>query len=337
SECPDYDLCERCYKKGLHPRSHHMLPIVEPEESTFLKPMALEDSATTVLGLRVYTHKSVSSFLEAQLRHGSLRTKPLFPSAQVLALFLESTKPTWLVFTGPSIMHLLPLFTLSTLFVFVYAKQIPLEGDGEIQGYPGTRYTAHNYRPICGLMATEQFNQTFYIKEDCEAAIHQFRGTDDTFALYDRSGVRKSDTFPIARDDDVCMCYALADLDGRKASWCILVLKDGTTSDYMDNSLFVWAGYPFAIGSFQLATKALPHCFDIDTAEVISSLDAAGDATHLQVEPATSTTVDSGGGDPSQTDTLGGSNPSSTLTVSTRSSTFVISYLPSLATIDGQQ
>ncbi|PVF93386.1 cysteine proteinase [Serendipita vermifera] len=75
SNCPDYDLCEGCYKRGLHPISHHMLPIVEPEESSFFNPIALEDTAMTVLGLRVYTQRSVPSVLEAQLRHGSLRTK----------------------------------------------------------------------------------------------------------------------------------------------------------------------------------------------------------------------------------------------------------------------
>ncbi|PVF93387.1 cysteine proteinase [Serendipita vermifera] len=74
SNCPDYNLCEGCQKRGVHPISHHMLPIVEPEESSFFNPVAPEDTAMTVLGLRVYTQKSVPSVLEAQFRHGSLRT-----------------------------------------------------------------------------------------------------------------------------------------------------------------------------------------------------------------------------------------------------------------------
>ncbi|PVF93388.1 hypothetical protein CPB86DRAFT_790172 [Serendipita vermifera] len=75
TSCPNFDLCDKCMKRGVHPASHHMLPIVESDEAKFLNPAASEGTTTTVLGLRVYTQKSAPSVLEAQLRHGSLRTK----------------------------------------------------------------------------------------------------------------------------------------------------------------------------------------------------------------------------------------------------------------------
>jgi hypothetical protein len=49
SDCPDYDLCEGCYKRGVHPAGHHMLSIVDPEESSFLKPIVCSLSPSLLL------------------------------------------------------------------------------------------------------------------------------------------------------------------------------------------------------------------------------------------------------------------------------------------------
>jgi hypothetical protein len=177
------------------------------------------------------------------------------------------------------------------LHTCVLAAILVPEGDGQIQGYGGTIYTAHKYRPICGLLAKGRFSEDFDILTNCQPAMNQYRQTSDTFSLYSLTGVRLSDTLPIGTDTDLCMCFSLADLDGKQSNICIYVLKDGTTSDYIDNGLVVGWGTSFAIGSFKFGNKALPACFDINYDEVVASIDAAGDATHVQVEPSQTSTV----------------------------------------------
>ncbi|KIM33740.1 hypothetical protein M408DRAFT_325348 [Serendipita vermifera MAFF 305830] len=68
--CPNYDLCENCAKKGIHPADHQLLQLDSPEEAQHLRPGA--QGASLLLGLRVYTLKSSNTTLGAQMRHGYL-------------------------------------------------------------------------------------------------------------------------------------------------------------------------------------------------------------------------------------------------------------------------
>jgi hypothetical protein len=210
-------------------------------------------------------------------------------------------------------MHLHPFifsfFVLYMLDALVYAAQLTDEGEGEITGYPGTSYIAHNYRPICGLLAESQLDDPLSIGEgECDAAMSQFQDIGDTFALYDPiSGERQSDSLSIAADVDLCMCFALSDVNERQADICILVLSDGTTRDVDGGD----GESAVVVGRYQLGFKSLSHCDDVDVETIISSIDAAGDATHVQVEP----TDDTSGEDPSQTDPSE-SDPRSTSSVS---------------------
>jgi hypothetical protein len=187
------------------------------------------------------------------------------------------------------------LVVITLLFQWLHAcvlgAILAQEGNGNITGYGGTLYTAHKYRPICGLLAKGRFDQDFDILTNCQPAMNQYHKTSDTFSLYSLTGLRLSDTLPIGADTDLCMCFSLADLDGKQSDICIYVLQDGTTSDYIDNQLAVYWGTGFAIGSFKFGRKNLPACFDINYDEVVASIDAAGDATHVQVEPSQTSTV----------------------------------------------
>lgn len=72
ASCPNYDLCEGCINKGIHPINHQMLRLETPKEAQHLNTGASE-GASFVLGLRVYTLKSSVAVLGSQLKHGSLR------------------------------------------------------------------------------------------------------------------------------------------------------------------------------------------------------------------------------------------------------------------------
>jgi hypothetical protein len=212
-------------------------------------------------------------------------------------------------------LSLLPFFVLYMLDALVYAAQLTDEGEGEITGYPGTSYIAHNYRPICGLLAESQPDDTISIGEggggggECDVAMSQFQDIGDTFALYDPvSGERQSDSFAIAADVDLCMCFALSDVNERQADICILMLSDGTTRDENGGDGEGESG--IAVGRYQLGFKSLSHCEDVDVEAIISSIDAAGDVTHVQVEP----TDDTSGENPSQTESE--RDPGSTSSVS---------------------
>jgi hypothetical protein len=202
----------------------------------------------------------------------------------------------------------------------VRAARLAMEGNGNITGYGGTIYTAHKYRPICGLLAKGRFREDFDILTTCQPAMKQYRETNDTFSLYGLTGIRLSDTAPIGRDEELCMCFSLADIDGVQSNMCIYVLGDGTTSDYIDSGLYIGWGTSFAVGSFKFGNKALPACYDISYDEVVASIDAAGDATRVQVQPpprtsttAVSTTSNTSASTNSQTispqDTALGSTP----------------------------
>jgi hypothetical protein len=162
------------------------------------------------------------------------------------------------------------------------AANLTIEGDGgTITGFLETNYTAHFYRPICGQLAPSQFNESLNVLDTCQDAMEDYKNTTDTFALYNLTGGRQPDTLPIAVDTDLCMCFSLADLNSRSADFCILVNKNGTTTDYIDDNLQAQYDHPFAVGSFELGNKTLPHCSDINVTEVISSLDAAANTTDL--------------------------------------------------------
>ncbi|PVF93383.1 hypothetical protein CPB86DRAFT_790165 [Serendipita vermifera] len=183
------------------------------------------------------------------------------------------------------------LLLTSTLFSSsVLAAQLSRTGDNSIYGYRGTTYTAHDYRPICGTLSPDQFEEALSVHDACLAPITAFSSSTDTFALYTPSGIRQSDTAAIARGTDYCMCYALGTVTGNKqANFCILVDKDGQTTDVNSNTLSVAYGRGFAEGNFQAGEKALPQCFEIDIAAVTASIDAAGTQTHVQVVGPTTT------------------------------------------------
>jgi hypothetical protein len=75
------------------------------------------------------------------------------------------------------------------------------------------------------------------------------------------------------------MCFSLSDLDGDEANFCIYVDREGKTIE-RDNGMW------YALGSYNLGSKALPACFEMDTEQVMGSIDAAGDATRVQVQPS---------------------------------------------------
>lgn len=50
SECPEYDLCSGCEEKGIHPASHRMLKIENPEQA---EPLA--DEVGTTISYRTAT------------------------------------------------------------------------------------------------------------------------------------------------------------------------------------------------------------------------------------------------------------------------------------------
>jgi hypothetical protein len=185
------------------------------------------------------------------------------------------------------------LYLISLLFLLLYkdansvhAASLAVEGEGAIPGYPSTIYIAHNYRPICGTLAVGSYNGDLNVGEACLPAVGQYRLTNDTFSLYTVTGIRLSDTQPIGIDTDLCMCFSLADINNRKADLCVYVSKDGATSDIQH----MFDQIAYATSNYKLGRKALPGCFDIDTSSVISSLDAAGDATHVQVLPTPTST-----------------------------------------------
>ncbi|CAG8656101.1 7354_t:CDS:2, partial [Acaulospora colombiana] len=214
-------------------------------------------------------------------------------------------------FNAP-IMKYLPaqilLLLSSSLFSSVRAAQLNRTGETTIYGYRGTIYTAHDYRPICGTLSPDQFQEELSVHDACTAPIRAFSSTADTFALYTSTGTRQSDTSPIARGTAYCMCYALGTVSGDKqANFCILVDKDGKTTDVNSNTLSVAYGRGFAEGNFQSGEKALPQCFEIDVAAVTASIDAAGTETHVQVA-GPSTTENTGS---SPTGSSGSNSPSS--------------------------
>jgi hypothetical protein len=176
---------------------------------------------------------------------------------------------------------------LSNLFISVRAADLVIEGQGTLVGYPGTIYVAHKYRPICGTLAVGSYNGDHNIGESCRPALSQYRLTEDTFSLYALTGVRLSDTESIGSGTELCMCFSLADINSRKADMCIYVNEEGATSDPWYNI----DGVFYSVGNYRLGRKALPGCFDINTEEVISSLDAAGDATHVQVLPTSTSST----------------------------------------------
>jgi hypothetical protein len=193
-------------------------------------------------------------------------------------------------------MHLLDLLFLLSyrITISVRAANLTIEGEGGIQGYPSTIYLAHEYRPICGTLAVGSYNGDLNVGETCLPAMSQYQLTNDTFSLYTFTGIRLSDMQPIGNTTALCMCFSLADLNNRKADLCVYVSKDGTTSDIQH----MFDQIAYATSNYKLGRKSLPGCFDIDTPLVMSSLDAAGNATHVQVLPTHTTTPTSSG--PSQ-------------------------------------
>lgn len=192
-------------------------------------------------------------------------------------------------------------FFISTLYIAVHAanETLVMNGEGSItQGYPETIYTAHKYRPICGTLALSQPEDRITVGDTCSNAMLLYRGTTDTFALYTQSGVRQSDSAPIGQGSELCMCYSLGNIvNGKQGSFCVLVHGEGTVERVF--------GFLYVTGIFEMGNKALPQCFDINVASVTSSIDAAGSATHIQVNGPTRSV------DPANAPTGSSSNPSS--------------------------
>ncbi|PVF93381.1 hypothetical protein CPB86DRAFT_790163 [Serendipita vermifera] len=168
----------------------------------------------------------------------------------------------------------------------VRAGQLAKEGQGSLIGYPGTIYTAHKYRPICGTLSHSAYKGEYDMGEACRSAIYQYRLSNDTWSVYDTLGVRLSDTTPLGAGAALCMCFSLFDLDTTSANMCIYVTDEGTTTETVP-----FLGVPIAVGSYRLGNKALPACFEVDSEAVISSLDAAGDATRVQIQPSPTTSA----------------------------------------------
>ena len=38
ASCPNYDLCEECVNKGIHPATHQLLRLETPKEAQHLNP-----------------------------------------------------------------------------------------------------------------------------------------------------------------------------------------------------------------------------------------------------------------------------------------------------------
>lgn len=72
-KCTEYDLCEDCFARGVHPSDHRMLRLDDPNEALHLNPAAAAEGSTLVLGLRVNTRKGAAAVLGGQLKHGSLK------------------------------------------------------------------------------------------------------------------------------------------------------------------------------------------------------------------------------------------------------------------------
>lgn len=70
--CEEYDLCDKCYKKGGH--EHEMVAIEHPDDylKTVEEHMVEDDTDSVLLGLRVYTKRDAPVSISGQLRHGHL-------------------------------------------------------------------------------------------------------------------------------------------------------------------------------------------------------------------------------------------------------------------------
>ncbi|KAG8925865.1 hypothetical protein FRC00_003534, partial [Tulasnella sp. 408] len=74
--CIDYNVCEDCKKYDDHPTSHTFMKFASPDDA---KAIAQQNDdggdGELVLGLRVYTQKSVPATVKGQIRKGSILRK----------------------------------------------------------------------------------------------------------------------------------------------------------------------------------------------------------------------------------------------------------------------
>ncbi|KAF8524391.1 hypothetical protein BU17DRAFT_85000 [Hysterangium stoloniferum] len=73
--CSEFDLCDACYSKGVHPAEHPMVKAENQGDVAILADEADEDESNNnnvLLGLRVFTKSHAKVNISGQLRHGNM-------------------------------------------------------------------------------------------------------------------------------------------------------------------------------------------------------------------------------------------------------------------------
>lgn len=183
--------------------------------------------------------------------------------------------------------HLIvPIFFLCANSVFAaFSTPLTIDGVGNIPGYSSV-YQAFHYRPLCGTLGSAD-KTAITLSDQCTPAFQQYRTLPDTFALYDLTGIRLPDLQAVGGGTTLCMCFSIADVAATadKGDFCIVVGPNGEHDSWWSLS-----ADRRAAGNFQLGTKSLPQCADINLAEVQSSLSAAS----ATLQPTSTSSLDAG-------------------------------------------
>jgi hypothetical protein len=155
--------------------------------------------------------------------------------------------------------RLLLLATILSLFASVSAelKTLNKYGLDGLPGWPGLSFHTQRYEPICGSIGhSDYYREKWHWGSYCANAVDSFMiDTDDTVALYEKTGLRLTDTM-VGHGKELCMCFALAAMDPDSTTFavCLYVNPYG--------AIIVWdASAGYIRGSFRPGIdRALPDC-----------------------------------------------------------------------------